>query len=287
MIKYINRKNIIINSILEKREQSASLIQYKFRTFMMKQDLIALAKKHKFYYSIYPSFISETSKNKSNLKIKLYTDLSSPNNYSILPVRFCPLRNCHVFDIPKKKFLSYKKIMNFNFLTHNNKVVIDPKYKIVLFGDEYVNQIDFKKFDKKENTKNNYIKYSLNKNDSSGSESGASDCYSDYEDIDDSEKEDLNENLDINNCLSHSIINLSKSKFENELMNSNTNSNSTKDSLRMNSPVKKYKKKRSKSILKNKNGSKSISKDRMSKRNCKRVSFGSSQISFYRSQFLK
>ena len=109
MIKYINRKNIIINSILEKREQSASLIQYKFRTFMMKQDLIALAKKHKFYYSIYPSFISETSKNKNNLKIKLYTDLSSPNNYSILPVRFCPLRNCHVFDIPKKNFCLIKK----------------------------------------------------------------------------------------------------------------------------------------------------------------------------------
>ena len=48
MSKYINRKTIIIKSILEKREQSASFIQNKFKTFIMKKDLIALAKKHKF-----------------------------------------------------------------------------------------------------------------------------------------------------------------------------------------------------------------------------------------------
>ena len=282
MAKYINRKTIIINSILEKREQSATFIQNKFKTFVMKKDLIALAKKHKFYYSLYPSFLSEKSKNKK-IKIKLYTDLSSPDNYTILPLRYCLLRNCHVFDIPKNKFPANKKIMNFNFLTNNNKVIIDPKYKVVLFGNEYVNQIDFKTFDRKETSKNNYIKLSL-KNESSGSDSGESDCYSDNENDDDSEKrEELNENL--NDDLNHNYIYLNKNG---KLENSNTMSNSTKDSYI--SPKKKCKKKkRSKSILKNKNGRRNSIANPQIRRTItnKRVSFGSSQISFYRSQLFK
>ena len=285
MSKYINRKTIIIKSILEKREQSASFIQNKFKTFIMKKDLIALAKKHRFYYSIYPSFLSEKNKNKK-IKIKIYTDLSSPDNYTILPLRYCLLRNCHVFDIPKNKFPANKKIMNFNFLTNSNKVIIDPKYKVVLFGNDYVNQIDFKTFDRKETSKNNYIKLSL-KNENSGSDSGESDCYSDKENEndDDSEKQkDLNENF--NDDLNHNFIYLNKNG---KLENSNTMSNSTKDSFI--SPKKKCKKKkRSKSILKNKNGRRnSIVKDPQIKRTItnKRVSFGSSQISFYRSQLFK
>ena len=283
MSKYTNRKTIIIKSILEKREQSASIIQNKFKTFIMKKDLIALARKHKFYYSIYPSFLSEKNKNKK-IKIKLYTDLSSPDKFTILPLRYCPLRNCHVFDIPKNKFPVYKKIMNFNFLTNSNKVIIDPKYKVVLFGNDYVNQIDFKTFDRKESSKNNYIKLSL-KNESSGSDSGESDCYSDNENGDDPEKqEDLNENL--NDDMNHNYIYLNKNG---KLENSNTMSNSTKDSFV--SPKKKSKKKkRSKSILKNKNGRRnSLVNDPQIKRTMtnKKVSFGSSQISFYRSQLVK
>ena len=285
MSKYINRKTILIKSILEKREQSASFIQNKFKTFIMKKDLIALAKKHRFYYSIYPSFLSEKNKNKK-IKIKIYTDLSSPDNYTILPLRYCLLRNCHVFDIPKNKFPANKKIMNFNFLTNSNKVIIDPEYKVVIFGNDYVNQIDFKTFDRKETSKNNYIKLSL-KNENSGSDSGESDCYSDKENEndDDSEKQkDLNENF--NDDLNHNFIYLNKNG---KLENSNTMSNSTKDSFI--SPKKKCKKKkRSKSILKNKNGRRnSIVKDPQIKRTItnKRVSFGSSQISFYRSQLFK
>ena len=285
MSKYINRKTILIKSILEKREQSASFIQNKFKTFIMKKDLIALAKKHKLYYSIYPSFLSEKNKNKK-IKIKLYTDLGSPDKFTILPLRYCPLRNCHVFDIHKNKFPVYKKIMNFNFLTNSNKVIIDPKYKVVLFGNDYVNQIDFKTFDRKETSKNNYIKLSL-KNENSGSDSGESDCYSDKENEndDDSEKQkDLNENF--NDDLNHNFIYLNKNG---KLENSNTMSNSTKDSFI--SPKKKCKKKkRSKSILKNKNCRRnSIVNDPQIKRTMtnKRVSFGSSQISFYRSQLFK
>ena len=277
MTKYINRKTIIINSILERREQSASFIQNKFKTFVMKKDLIALAKKHKFYYSIYPSFLSEKNKNKK-IKIKIYTDLSSPDIYTILPLRYCLLRNCHVFDIPKNKFPVNKKIMNFTFLTNNNKVIIDPKYKVVLFGNDYVNQIDFKTLDRKEISKNNYIKLSL-KNESSESDSGESDSYSDNENDDNSENQKvLNDN--INDDLNHNFIYLNKIG---KLESSNTMSNSTKDSFI--SPTKKCtKKKRSKSILKNRNGRRdSLVNGPQIKRSKthKRVSFGPSQISFY------
>ena len=201
--------------------------------------------------------------------------------------------------------------MNFNFIANNNKVKIDKKYKVVLFGNEKVNQIDFKKFDKKESSKNNYHKLSITKEDSSGSDSSESDSYSHSEnenenenennfenenendDEDSEKKQDLNENLDINDFLNHNITNLNNNysnKVENELILSNTMSNSTKDSITINSPTKKCKKKkRSKSILKN-GGRNSVTKDRLQIRRTstnKRVSFGSSQISFYRSQLLK
>ena len=197
--------------------------------------------------------------------------------------------------------------MNFNFITHNNKVKIDKKYKVVLFGNEKVNQIDFRKFDKKESSKNNYHKLSITKEDSSESESSDSESYSNSENVnvlnfdnenendeeDSDKKQDLNENLDINDFLNHNITNLNKnysSKIENELILSNTMSNSTKDSISLNSPTKKCKKKkRSKSILKN-GGRNSVTKDRQQIRRTstnKRVSFGASQISFYRSQLFK
>ena len=63
MSKYIDRKTILIKSILEKREESNSFIQNKFKTFIMKKDLISLSKKHKFYYSLYLLFLSEKNKN--------------------------------------------------------------------------------------------------------------------------------------------------------------------------------------------------------------------------------
>ena len=82
-------------------------------------------------------------------------------------------------------------------------------------------------------------------------------------------------------------INLNKSnsiKLENECLLSNTFSNSTKDSIRINSPKKTRKKKLS--ILKNKRGN-SSTKIRENRNVNKRVSFGSFQISFYKSQIPK
>ena len=69
--------------------------------------------------------------------------------YTILPIYFCYLRNCYVFDIPKNKFLSYKKIFLFNFII-NNKDILDNNFNTIKFGNINVNEVDFVKYDKKE-----------------------------------------------------------------------------------------------------------------------------------------
>ena len=262
---------------MEKREQSAILIQNKFRRYTKKKELFYFAKKNKYNYSIYPSFLSDN--NKKNIKIKLYNDLLK-SDYYVLPVKFCNIRNCYVFDIPKNQFNDKSnKIIHFNFISNNNKVIVDPKYTAILFGDNYVNQIDLKTLDKKDNMSKKSFKFSLNRNEDY--ESDSSSIYKDN----DSEKE---ETIEIN-YLSNNIINLSKSnssKLDIECLLSNTFSTSTKDSIHAGSPIiKKIKRKRAKSILKNKEGiSRSNTKKRDNKSTVKRVSFGSSQISFYKAQ---
>ena len=242
---------------------------------MKKKNLFSFIKQNKSNYSIYPSFFSENNNHKkNNIKIKLYNDILK-EDYYILPLKFCNFRNCYVFDIPKTQFDNKSnKIIYFNFLSNNNKVITDPNYDTIYLSDTYVNKIDFKKFDKKENRKED--------------DEYESDSYSAFKD-NDSEKE---ENIDINiNCLNFNIINLNKSdngKLDNECLLSNTFSTSTKDSFNINSPVlPKIKKKRNKSILKNKEGSRSTTKKRENRSSIKRVSFGSSQISFYKSEINK
>lgn len=98
--------------------------------------------------------------------------------------------------------------------------------------------------------------------------------------------------MEINN-FNCNIDNLKKvdsnSKLDNEcLFLSNTFSNSTKDSVILNSSPYKKGKRRAKSILKNREGSRSAAKNRENRRSInKRVSFGSYQISFYKSEIYK
>lgn len=194
-----------------------------------------------------------------------------------MPVLFCPVRNCYVFDFPKKNLKTKNKIINFNFISHKNKIIMDPNYKTILLGDNYVNQIDFGISDKKNNLKNELFKFPLIKRKVEGSD--------DFSNSD--TKSEKDENHDINNMTNYHTINLNKSnsiKLENECLLSNTFSNSTKDSIRINSPKKTRKKKLS--ILKNKRGN-SSTKIRENRNVNKRVSFGSFQISFYKSQIPK
>ena len=260
--------------------QSATAIQKQFRSSMKRKIVASLAKKSKSFYSIYPSFLAKPNvKHKNDVKIKIFKDLKSPNKYSIQPVKFCPVRNCHVFDIPKNKIHSDNKLMNFIFLSHNGKMIIDPNYKIVQFGDEYVNQIDFKKLDKTENN-SNYLNLSFDEKESSNNNS---DSFSASEDNEVNSESEKDENLGIKNCLTFSVMNMTR--CNNSKLDLLSNANSTKDSIRMNSPGhRKIKRKRTKSILKNKNGSKSNPKHNKNRRLKKRVSFGSSQISFYKCQ---
>ena len=242
---------------------------------MEKKKLFNLAKKTSLnYYSIYPSFLSDNDKNsncnyKYNIKIKLYNNIKSFDDYSILPVKYCTFRNCYVFDIPKNKYnCKNSKILYFNFITNNNKVIIDPKYKATLLGDNYINQIDIRDYERNCGLKKVY--FNCNSQKSKEDELASS---SDNESIKD-------EGI---NCMT---FNISTNKLSNSKLEL-SNTYSTKDSLSLNSPgFKKSKKKRAKSILRNKRGS--ISAQRRENRSVnKKVSFGSSEISFYKSQFIK
>ena len=261
--QYNTRKKILLHNLLEKRNNSAKIIQDNYIVFLLRKDLFSLAKKHKNYYSVYPSFISGT-KYKQKVRIKIYTDLTNSKKYSILPVRYCLIRNCYVFDIPKNKFPGNKKIMRFNFISEDDDRIIDPGYKKVIFGGKCVNEIDFKKSDK--NTK------LIKKDVSSNSSSALSDS-----DFDDNQKynNDLRniktETKITDNFYDKTLSNLltvktKQIKNENDLTNSTM---STKCSPRFNNENKK----RKGSILK-KTHSFAVIKNR------KRVSFGFVKFSY-------
>lgn len=126
---------------------------------MQRKFLFSFAKKHEGYYSIYP-----TKEVKERISIKLYISLKDNKLYKILPVRFCNYRQKYIFDIPKTKFPCQKKFFRFKFII-DGIVILDPKYKLVRFGDgEYVNEIDFNEFEKKEKLIKDKIEKALSKN---------------------------------------------------------------------------------------------------------------------------
>lgn len=145
------RKNLIIQRIIIQRNDSAKIIQKKYKKYVSVKNLFNLSLKHKKFYSVYPS-----KENFSSISIKIFTDLRNPTKFKILPLKFCSIRNTYVFDIPKSKFTKNKKIMRFNFII-DDEVTVDTSYDYVLFGDCYVNQIDFKEYDNK--IENNFKKF--------------------------------------------------------------------------------------------------------------------------------
>lgn len=141
------------------RKKSAIKIQKRYKLYKQRKFFFSFARKHEEYYSIYPS-----KEVKEKISIKLYTSLKDNKLYKILPVRFCEYRKKYVFDIPKNKFPSHKKFFRFKFII-DGTVILDPKYKLVRFGEEeYVNEIDFNEFEKKEKLFKEKIKEILNKN---------------------------------------------------------------------------------------------------------------------------
>lgn len=241
------RKKILLNKLLEDREESATIIQENYKIYLMKKDLYALAKKHVNYYSVYPSFFSEKEYTKKNkVDIKIYTDLRNYEKYRILPVRFCFLRNCYVFDIPKSKFPYSKKIMRFNFII-NEKIIIEPSYKIIKIGEDFVNEIDFAEI-----KKNNKIMY------------------------EDSDNNSCDDSVEMNNKTEPLQIRFfneikSDSKEINDLTNSTNSSTKESATIGNNSTKKKHRKK--KSILKR-------SKSKRLNNSVRRVSFGMVKYSY-------
>ena len=73
--------------------------------------------------------------------------MRNPEIYKIFPVNYCNIRKCYVFDIQKSKFPMSKKYLRFNFII-NNEVVLVTSYKNILFGNNYVNQVDFNEYEK-------------------------------------------------------------------------------------------------------------------------------------------
>jgi hypothetical protein len=277
MTKYINRENILINHIIEKRKQSALTIQAKFRKHMKRQIAVSFAKKNQSYYSVYPSFlIKQNPKSRNNLKIKIFKDLNAPSTFSVHPVKFCPVRNCYVFDIQKNKFSPNNKRMNFVFISRSDKVVLDPTYKIIQLGDELINQVNFQKFDNN-NQNNNYLNFSFDEKESLDNNSNS------FSGIADNSESEKYGNLSVKNCLNLNLTPVNKCNSSKIDLLSNTFSSSTKDSIHINSPAsRRTKKRRAKSILKNKNGRNSCPKYKEIRSISKKVSFGMSQITFYK-----
>ena len=132
-----------------------------------------------------------------------------------------------MFDIQKSKFSPNNKLMNFVFISRGDKVAIDPSYKIIQFGDEYINQVNFQKFDNNDQSIN-YLNFSFDEKESL--ENNNSDSFIGVGDDSESEKFD---NLAIKNCLTFNLMNVNKCNSSKIDLLSNTFSNSTTDSLRV------------------------------------------------------
>ena len=251
----------MINNILSHRLEKIKFIQKKFRNHLTKKKLFSFAKQHKKYYSIYPSFRVPTQKNEK-LLIKLFIDYYNNFNYKILPLRFCQIRNCYVFDIPKTKFLTSKKIMRFYFIL-NNKKIYDKQFDIISFGNTNVNQIDFVRYDKKER-----LLYKKFKQDFASNIYSSESSFSDF----DYSEEDKNKNT------ATKKIKTKKFVSRNETSMNFSSSLSTRNSFKT-AKITSVKHSKVKSILKDKGSFKNLNESKFNSSE-RRVSFGIVKFSY-------
>ena len=267
-------KDYFIQHILKIRQQSAQTIQKNFRISYIKHRLLTTAHKHSEYYSIYPSF--DINDNDS-ISLKLFLNLKDPEKYRILPCRFCPIRNCYSFDIPKKKFPGKKKNMYFNFIK-NNEVLVDEAYNNIEFGNETVNQVDFNLYEKQDKKLDEICNEIIEQNKNQECSDSDSEVMYDIENktydeeisklISPITQQKLNKNISMKNSLEQSYT---------------TTASSFTGNLLGESMQKPPRVKRSKSILKNKKlkiSNKSIDRAESTKVIMKRVSFGIVKFSY-------
>ena len=137
------KKSIILYKIKKIRNQSALMIQKMWNRYINKLYIHKLSHHLSGCYSIYLD-----SKGRTKISIKIFYDEENKDNYQIKSMRFCPIRKCFVFDIPKNKFYTQKKIMYFIFLNRNEEVFYDENYEKTFFFNEYVHMVDFSFIDK-------------------------------------------------------------------------------------------------------------------------------------------
>lgn len=149
------KRKIIIYRIKKLRNESALKIQKMWNIYQIR------LKAHKIAHHVQGCYtISPDLKNACKIYIKIFTNELIKEEYQIQRLKYCPIRNAFVIDIPKNKFYTSKKIMHFNFIK-NNQIFFDDKYDKVLYLNEYVHQIDFSLYDKRQKKLNETI-YSVN-----------------------------------------------------------------------------------------------------------------------------
>ena len=149
------KQKIIIYRIKKLRNESALKIQKMWNRYTIRLRAHILAHHVRGCYTISPEI-----KNACKIYIKIFTNEFKKEEYQIKRLHYCPIRNAFVIDIPKNKFYTPKKIMHFNFMK-NNEIFYDNKYDKVLYLNNYVHQIDFSLYDKRQKILDETI-YSVN-----------------------------------------------------------------------------------------------------------------------------
>ena len=137
------KKKIIIYRIKKIRNESALKIQNMWNKYMNKIYI------HKLYHHLTGCYtVYLTSKCMTKAFIKIFYDERNKNKFKIKKLHFCPIRKCFVFDVPKNKFYTKRKVMHFIFLNRDKKEFYDENYEKVYFFNECVHRVDFSYIDK-------------------------------------------------------------------------------------------------------------------------------------------
>ena len=271
------KKRIIIYRIKKLRNESALLIQKMWNKYINKLKIHKLSHHLTGCYTLYLE-----PKGKTKVFIKVYCDESNKDAFKICKMDFCPIRKCFVFDIPKNKFFTHKKIMHFIFLNRNKEPFYDDNYEKAFFFNEYIHTVDFSVIDKNqkilEETKKKEKNYSKNYKHT----------HNDINTLSTEDEKDNSENLALTPTPENSI----KFKFDAKNINANENDSDEYIGLRptessdIQNSIKREKRYESfdvshsiktklKSILKDSNPE--LLRQRRSRESLKKVSFGKTE----------
>ena len=233
------KKHLIIKKIVITRYKSASLIQSKFKAFILQRKVEQILQKEKKSYILTYPFSAE------NVKIKIYMD--ELNTYKIYNYFICPIRNYFITYIDKKSLEPGEYLCH---IIVNDNIKIDKRYKytdrhnilynLIPFGNYLIKrkkpkQIEIeiekknkeikkqKDKDKKINDEleNFYIYYYNNDNNNNNNNSNSYNSYSNSE----QENNKLNYRNQIDDDDPDQVIDISnqmyKSKLNNYFLNSN------------------------------------------------------------------